>query len=293
MPTASYPLPMTAVAARGSGERVDRLQPFRSVIILTRWATLALSFVDLVGTGNPTDTLDVVCFAVLVANGLFRTVRPLHDRGTAGDLAQLITGITFHAVIVALTGYLASPFVYTLVVHVVMAGLARGLFVAMAVAVGAPVTVAAAEVALTDEPIADVEWVWVAWLMLVAVTSTYARRISGEANRRQLAAMDRLSRLADANALLFALHRVAQTLPVLARPQRDRRVDRHPAPRPVRPRARRPPALRRNRSGMGAGPRRMARPPTPSTSRARSPRAGCRLRWPAPSPAGFSCRCRT
>ncbi|MGH9118503.1 MAG: histidine kinase [Acidimicrobiales bacterium] len=205
---------MAAVSTRGSGERVDRLQPFRSVIVLTRWATLGLSLVDLIGTGDRHRPIDIVCFAVLVANGLFRTIRPLRDRGTTADALALLSGITFHALVVALTGYLASPIVYTLVTHVVMAGLARGLSAAMAIAIGAPLSVGAAEVAFTDNRPGDIEWVWVAWLMLVAVTSTYARRLSGEASRRQLAAMDRLSRLADANALLFALHRVAQTLPV-------------------------------------------------------------------------------
>ena len=41
----------------------------------------------------------------------------------------------------------------------------------------------------------------------------YARRISGEADRQHSLALDRLGRLTDANALLFSLHRVTQTLP--------------------------------------------------------------------------------
>ncbi|MDZ7734135.1 MAG: histidine kinase [Acidimicrobiia bacterium] len=49
--------------------------------------------------------------------------------------------------------------------------------------------------------------------MLVAVVAGYARRISGEADRQHSLALDRLGRLADANALLFSLHRVTQTLP--------------------------------------------------------------------------------
>ena len=49
--------------------------------------------------------------------------------------------------------------------------------------------------------------------MLVALVAGYTRRISGEADRQQSLALDRLGRLADANTLLFSLHRVAQTLP--------------------------------------------------------------------------------
>jgi uncharacterized protein YigA (DUF484 family) len=50
-------------------------------------------------------------------------------------------------------------------------------------------------------------------MVLIALVAGYARRISGEADRQQTLALDRLGRLADANALLFSLHRVAQSLP--------------------------------------------------------------------------------
>src|SRR3546814_15749557 len=49
--------------------------------------------------------------------------------------------------------------------------------------------------------------------MLGALVAGYARRISGEADERQVIAMDRLGRLADANTLLYQLHQVTQTLP--------------------------------------------------------------------------------
>jgi signal transduction histidine kinase len=50
-------------------------------------------------------------------------------------------------------------------------------------------------------------------VLLVALVAGYARRISGEADQRQILALDRLGRLSDANALLFQLHQVTQTLP--------------------------------------------------------------------------------
>jgi signal transduction histidine kinase len=202
-----------ATTTRRDGERVDRLEPFRTVIVMTRWATLSLSLVELLLAQGEAPPKDVVCFAILAVNGLYRTFRPMKDRDTTANFLAILSGTAFHAVIVAFTGYLGSPFVYTLVVHVVMAGLARGLLAAMVIAVCAPLSIGLAQLALTADKPNQIEWVWIAWLVLVAITSTYARRISGEANRRQVAAMDRLSRLADANALLFALHRVAQTLP--------------------------------------------------------------------------------
>ena len=54
---------------------------------------------------------------------------------------------------------------------------------------------------------------WLAVSSLVAVTSGVARQVSKESARQQSLALDRLGRLAEANALLFSLHRVAQTLP--------------------------------------------------------------------------------
>ena len=54
---------------------------------------------------------------------------------------------------------------------------------------------------------------WSVIVLLVAVIAGYTRRISGEADRQRSLALDRLTRLSDANALLFSLHRVAQSLP--------------------------------------------------------------------------------
>jgi signal transduction histidine kinase len=54
---------------------------------------------------------------------------------------------------------------------------------------------------------------WSAELVLVALVAGYARRLFGEAEVRHSLALDRISRLAEANALLSSLHRVAQSLP--------------------------------------------------------------------------------
>jgi signal transduction histidine kinase len=54
---------------------------------------------------------------------------------------------------------------------------------------------------------------WMLVLLMIGLIAGYARRISGEADRQHSLALDRLGRLADANSLLFSLHRVTQTLP--------------------------------------------------------------------------------
>jgi signal transduction histidine kinase len=54
---------------------------------------------------------------------------------------------------------------------------------------------------------------WTIELTLVAVVAAYARRLFGQVEQRHSLALDRMSRLAEANTLLFSLHRVAQSLP--------------------------------------------------------------------------------
>ena len=84
---------------------------------------------------------------------------------------------------------------------------------------------------------------WLAVTSFVAVTSGVARQVSRESARQQSLALDRLGRLAEANALLFSLHRVAQTLP--ASLDLDEVLDStmQPPARPVRLRQRRRAAL--------------------------------------------------
>lgn len=54
---------------------------------------------------------------------------------------------------------------------------------------------------------------WIGLLGLVTVTSGLSYRAAQESAHQQQAALDRVGRLAEANALLFSLQRVAQTLP--------------------------------------------------------------------------------
>ena len=119
--------------------------------------------------------------------------------------------------VVVATGYWDSPLAFSLLTAVAVAGFARGF--------GFGLRIAAASLARRHAPLgarrADVRRrrpphrrsQWAVEVLLVALVAGYARRISGEADQRQILAMDRLGRLADANALLFQLHQVTQTLP--------------------------------------------------------------------------------
>ena len=99
---------------------------------------------------------------------------------------------------------------------VAVAGFARGFGFGLRIAVVAdhrrqPAVGPRARPSTQDDLRTSVQWA--VEVLLVALVAGYARRISGEADRRQILAMDRLGRLSDANALLYQLHQVTQTLP--------------------------------------------------------------------------------
>jgi len=150
--------------------------------------------------------------AALVALHLYRTFRPLR----AANRTRFAVGLLFEATLVALatatTDGWASPFTFAMIPPVVIGGLGRGVGVALWVAFFEILIVAPAD-ALTAETSVRSAAQWVVELLLVALVSGYARRILGEGELERTRALDRNRQLADANALLFSLHRVAQSLP--------------------------------------------------------------------------------
>lgn len=113
------------------------------------------------------------------------------------------------------TGYWDSPFVFSLLTAVITAGFAAGFGFALRVAATAALSVSI-PLLVQDGTARDVVRTATEWsieLLLVALVAGYGRRLFGEAEERHSLALDRMSRLAEANALLFSLHRVAQVLP--------------------------------------------------------------------------------
>jgi len=106
----------------------------------------------------------------------------------------------------------SSPFAFSLITPVVVAGMARGFLYGLAVSATAIVAVGVADIAWESTG-SRTALQWIAELILVAIVAGYARRILGERELEQSLAMSRIGQLADANALLFSLHRVAQALP--------------------------------------------------------------------------------
>jgi signal transduction histidine kinase len=143
---------------------------------------------------------------------MYRTTKPLEYHDDRASLLNVLFEVALPVLACVSTGYWDSPFVFSLITAVIIAGFARGFAFGLRVALASALAVGIPNL-LTGHHNYRVAAQWTVELLLVAVVAGYARRISGEADRQHSIALDRLGRLADANTLLFSLHRVAQTLP--------------------------------------------------------------------------------
>lgn len=196
------------------GRTGDRVAGFNGLITAMRLATMAVSLLLVSTTQDPGVQLKVWT-AIVVAYAIFRAFRPVSYADDVASLARVLGEVTLHVIAVAATGAWQSPLIFTLLTAVIVAGLARGFAFSLRVAVATVVAISFAfvESASDRREAVAVSASWSVIVLLVALVAGYARRISGEADRERELAIDRLGRLADANALLFSLHRVAQTLP--------------------------------------------------------------------------------
>ena len=194
--------------------RHDALADFASVVTVIRWGTTAVA-IALAASDLRGDTGLALGAAALLTLTVVRTLAPLRFHDGPASLVAVLAEVAVTAVVVAATGFWDSPLALALLAPVSVAGFARGFAFGLRVAAAASAAVSAAWVLEGSFERADARTVvqWTVETLLVALVAGYARRISGEASRRQTLALDRLGRLSDANALLFRLHHVAQTLP--------------------------------------------------------------------------------
>ena len=199
----------------GINDRVDRVAAFAPAILAIRWAMTAVSLA-LSGSAFLARDWEIVLWCMgLVSYTVIRTVTPLRYVGDVRSMLQVLAEISLHVVAVAATDYWDSPFIFSLLTAIIVAGFARGFGFGLRLAIGAALAISLADAARPGYEVQDlrISLQWSTVLLLVGVVAGYARRISGEADLQHSLALDRLERLSDANALLFSLHRVAQTLP--------------------------------------------------------------------------------
>lgn len=152
--------------------------------------------------------------AVMVVFTVWACLRPVEYRDTTRVRLQIVAELALVTVITLVTGAWASPFAVCLIPTCMLAGFAAGGWFSgqLAIAAVAAITVqhvpeVGASTGLRDGAL------WGGLLALVAFTSGLAHRAAVEAAEQQQLALDRVSRLSEANSLLFSLQRVAQTLP--------------------------------------------------------------------------------
>ncbi|MCU1357247.1 MAG: Signal transduction histidine kinase [Acidimicrobiales bacterium] len=195
--------------------RPDQVAPFRPAILGIRGGTTAIAVALSSPAFATADRWVVAWCGVIVAYNVFRIMRPVRYTDDTASLARVMVEVTLHVLAVAATGYWASPFVFALITAVMVAGFARGFAFAVRVSVTAALAIALPFMLSNGRSVEDLRTSsqWTVELLLVALIAGYARRVTGEADRAHSLALDRLGRLADANTLLYSLHRVAQSLP--------------------------------------------------------------------------------
>jgi hypothetical protein len=199
----------------GLTDRVDRVATFAPAILAIRWGMTAVSLALSASAFVNADWEVVLWCMGLVSYTVIRTVSPLRYNGDLRSLLQVVLEIAIHVGAVAATDYWESPFVFSLMTAIIVAGFARGFGFGLRIAIGAAATISLGEAVGPGYELQDLRIAlqWSAVLLLVGVVAGYARRISGEADLQHSLALDRLDSLSDANALLYSLQRVAQTLP--------------------------------------------------------------------------------
>jgi signal transduction histidine kinase len=203
-------------AEDGLTEDVDRVAAFAPAILVIRWGTTMASLALSVGHLDDENKIIAVWCGVILAYTVVRTWSPVRYLGNLRSLVEVLAEVVLLIIAVLTTGYWDSPLIFSLLTAITVAGFARGFGFALRVG-----TLAALMVSIPftwprfdeDPDVLRLSAEWSMVLLLVALIAGYARRISGEADLQHSLALDRLGRLADANALLFSLHRVTQTLP--------------------------------------------------------------------------------
>lgn len=202
-----------SAAAEGVVTLADRVEAFGPAILAIRWSTTMAS-VALVASLSPPSANDVAWCLVIIAYAAIRTARPIRYIGNVASIVAVVAEIALHLIAVAATGSWDSPLIFSLLNAISVAGFARGFGFGLRIGVASAMAVTILHLSPEATAVRIRESAqWTLMLLLVGLIAGYARHISGEADRQHTLALDRLGRLADANALLFSLHRITQTLP--------------------------------------------------------------------------------
>ncbi len=178
-----------------------------------RWGALAVAAAlsAALGLGGPA----LLAGSGLAVVALLRTAVPARLRpGRVLDVLLVVLEVATAIAAVTVTKGWVSPYLFSLAATGVVVGYGFGLTKAAVAALVVGLTVSVLSAA-TSSPAASEDAV-LGWsqVLLVYLVAGYARRIFIVESQRTSLALTRVSRLTEANDLLFELYRVAQSLPV-------------------------------------------------------------------------------
>ena len=183
------------------------LEPFR-------WAAVAIGLIVATANISSTSYRRLSACLIEVIYAAIRTVRPISVSSERAGV-EIILEVVFQSAVVLGTGAWWSPFAFSLVPAVLLAGMARGTRFALGVTMPAVIAISARHVYLSATIGRGIResTLWAVLLLLAGVGAGIAHQVTRETVQQRTLALDRVGRLAEANALLSSLHRVAQTLP--------------------------------------------------------------------------------
>lgn len=201
-------------ALAGAGASSASAGRFPALILGLRWATVTtgafLSLVDLRSSIGAMAATSLLCSYAGV-----RVLRPLpHPDGEGVAPPRIAVELAVALAAVVMSGGFGSPFVFVLLVPVLLAGFTRGYAGGFAAAAAAslPLLVVGTTFSSAGAPTETAAQVILVYAATGALAG-YARRLFVDAAAEQASFEDRVSSLTEANALLSQLTSVALTLP--------------------------------------------------------------------------------
>jgi signal transduction histidine kinase len=184
---------------------------------LFRWASVAVAIVLATSKSSGKTSTVIIAGAALILYAGFRTLRPISLTKSGTATAEIGLEFVFHTAVILATGAWAGPFAIVLLPTVVLAAFARGYGFALQLGFAATVMCSLRYYQENRfkkwDDIVTVSSAWLGLIILVSLVSSYARNVLEHNAQQQTLTLNRLGRLAEANALLFQLNKIAQTLP--------------------------------------------------------------------------------
>ena len=113
---------------------------------------------------------------VVVAYAVVRTIWPLRATDDVGNVVAITVEVAIHVSVVIATGYWDSPFVFSLITAIIIAGFSRGFGFALLVAGVSVVAVSIPDYLYSDDPGARVGAQWAFEMVLIALVAGFAAR---------------------------------------------------------------------------------------------------------------------